>query len=460
MSEKPLKLRRPYQEGTGRDHLDRFVSDKDRNLPPIFVGREEILESIRKDVESCRENSNRQASYTSVIQGAPGAGKTSLLAEIEKQVTRGGRGWFDRKATVVVNMTGGELSNDASVANRFIKIYNKEPPNFRTEETTSAKVKGDALVLGGEASSATREKALEQQIQSAGGVWEVIAEQTQVNKAKTVFIFLIDEAQNIESGDSSIEAKNKIAMSLHEGFQSTAGIKIVPIFAGLSNTASVLRSNGVSRLRVGDPTLLESLTQDESKELVSSWMQYDGFEFDNLFTHSDIARVSSMIAVASEGWPRHAYSYLRGIGQAVLEQQDKNNSEINLDEVFERGHAERFSYYRSRVASADLEEYASTISDAAKESTNGVVTRKQLFDLAENKHRIPVDEYRQSHRDAIQAGILELVSADDETKLFFPIPSLFTYMQCDRDEQEFKKRMREQMDANSHLWSEPKGLTR
>lgn len=86
------------------------------------------------------------------------------------------------------------------------------------------------------------------------------------------------------------------------------------------------------------------------------------------------------------------------------------------------------------------------------------MTRQQLFDLAEHKYRVPVSEYRQFHRNAIEAGILEQVTDDDETELYFPISSLLTYMQCNRKEIDFNKKMRQQMDAHSNLWSESKGL--
>ena len=67
MSERPLTLQRPYQPKPGFTNLSRFVSDGDQNLPPIFVGREGILESVRKDVAICQENSEQETSYTRVI---------------------------------------------------------------------------------------------------------------------------------------------------------------------------------------------------------------------------------------------------------------------------------------------------------------------------------------------------------------------------------------------------------
>lgn len=231
----------------------------------------------------------------------------------------------DRNRTVVVTMTGSELSNEVAVANKFIRRHAEKHSTSSTEQPDK-----------------THE--VWRQIQSRGDVWGVIEEQTKVNKEETVFLFLVDESQNTGSSQSSSTGLNLITSTLNDGFQSTAGIKVVPIFTGLSNTSSVLASRRVSKIRGDAPTRLEPLTQTETSDLVSRWMQYDGFEFEDLFTPDDITRVSNMIAVASDGWPRHAYSYLRVIAQAVLERRVGNNLEINIDDTLKRGHADLFAY--------------------------------------------------------------------------------------------------------------------
>lgn len=182
----------------------------------------------------------------------------------------------------------------------------------------------------------SRERSLEQQIQSAGSLWKPVIDNIPVDKDETVFIFLIDEAQNIRGVDNE-DGKNHIVMNLHNGFDTTRGLKIVPVFVGLSDTKSVLKKRGVSSLLRSSSFPLGSLTQDESEELVSGWMCHEPFGFKNLFSSDDISRVSKMIAVASEGWPRHANTYLSELARSVLEYGAGDSLMLDLDEVFNWG---------------------------------------------------------------------------------------------------------------------------
>ena len=59
----------------------------DRGEAKYFHGRTQILEDFRKLVE---RSDRAKSGTTFLIQGAPGAGKTALLAECAKQAKRKG----------------------------------------------------------------------------------------------------------------------------------------------------------------------------------------------------------------------------------------------------------------------------------------------------------------------------------------------------------------------------------
>ena len=193
MPEESLHLHHPYTDGEKRTHPLNFVHTQDRSSPPIFAGRESILARVDRDVARCRANTNSTECFTLVIHGAPGAGKTSLLNEIEKRHTGTAD---DRKksqdSVVVVRLLGEMLSIQIDVAEQFIKALLGESSNINGETTTVSCV-GRLLGLGARRQRATRVRSLDQPIQSASTLWNAVLENTKVDRESTTFLLLVDE---------------------------------------------------------------------------------------------------------------------------------------------------------------------------------------------------------------------------------------------------------------------------
>ena len=459
MAENTLKLQRPYRDEEARANLKEFIRSRDRATPPVFVGRDDIIHAIMDDVISCRTNVDPVRCFTRVIQGAPGAGKTSLLHEIRSRLSGGDE---TVGPVTVVNLRGSELSISNAIAQSFIAGYVGSNLDVTEEKTTSSTGKLDAKLLSVDRQWTSREKGLEQQIQSAGSVWTAIRQNSpSIDIENDVCLLLVDETQAVADHDGSNESHiTNIATALHCGFQETAGLKIVPIFAGLSNTKSVLADCGVSRVPEDSSTNLGSLSQDETEELVNRWLRQESFGFDALVADADIQRVSQMIAVASEGWPRHVTTYLRALSGSILDAGLRDRGIVDLNEVFEQGHNSRLNFYNARLDSADLDRYVGVICAAAKGSISGVVSNEQLDILAKDVLGMSQIDSVAMRKRAIRAGVLEEDRTSGLDSLKFPIPSFHTYMQCEGVAVEFKKRMRDQLDSHSHLWLESKGLTR
>lgn len=417
-----------------------------------------MIERIALDVANRRQSNDKSECFTIAIHGAPGAGKTSLLGEIEKRLNGGSTNQKRADESLVVVVLSGEmLRNETIVANKIIENYSGAHLDVRKERTTTVSGNDELVSNGASRQRTTKELSLQQQIEYSGLLWQSVIDNTSVNKEDTVFLLLVDEAQNIPGNTSSIrrgeQEKNNIVMELHGGSQSTQGLKIVPVFAGLSDSVSMLAARGVSRLPSKSSIKIGALTSNETVELVSRWLRYAPFGFESLFADADIERVSKMIAVTSEGWPRHANAYLRELAVSILERGSGSGSVLDLDEVFERGHDERLEYYSDRLTAATLGEYALVIQDAAQRSNDGVVRLKTLYDIARDDYDMPPTNSEIRHEMAIHTGILEQASRHDRTRFRFPIPSLFTYMQCREDPVKFKAKMRAHMDENAHLWS-------
>ena len=165
MHVKPLKLSHPYIDDVGRSNLREFIGARDRATPPIFVGRKEIIERIVDDVSSCRSNTDSARCYTLAIQGAPGAGKTSLLSEIRQRLD----GESGSVGTLhVVSLEWNELSEKVSVARAFINTYNDRHSIASVEKTTTPTKKLGLKGTGLEHQTTVSENTLTHQIQSKG----------------------------------------------------------------------------------------------------------------------------------------------------------------------------------------------------------------------------------------------------------------------------------------------------
>lgn len=450
MSEKPLRLTRPYTDEEARANLLKFARRGDRNDPPNFVGRKEIIERVVQDVEECKQNTSGRECFTSVIQGAPGSGKTSLLNEIEKQMQEdpGSIG----ELLIVVPMRWEQLSSASRVASALIDAYSERHRYLSENVTTTKGWLAGFKGAGVRKETTTHNMTIEEQVQADERPWPAVIDTLPLDLKNSVFLLLIDEAQNIEScGRES--GKNSLVTNLHDGFQATDGLKIVPVFAGLSDTASVLAMRGASRLR--DSTIpLSRLMDDETEDIVTRWLQHPSFGFEGLFSKSDVDRVSKMIAVASEGWPRHINAYLRGLASSVLTHTSNKGMTVDLGEAIERGHESRLIYYGDRLLIARLGDYEKVIRDSAQRSPDKYVTDDTLSKVAKGDYGMADSVIKSSLDQAIHAGILEPVSVLDRHRFKFPIPSLLTYMQVGWDQDKFKERMRANVSNFAHRWKD------
>lgn len=135
MSENTLKLRRLYRDEEARSNLLSYINSQDRGGPPVFVGRQDIFQHLAQDVEECRSNTWGSTCYSRVIQGAPGAGKTSLIKEIKERLDRGlGESKRTHDAVVVVGFDGGDFFREAFVANQIIEAYTGEDFDVQKEK--------------------------------------------------------------------------------------------------------------------------------------------------------------------------------------------------------------------------------------------------------------------------------------------------------------------------------------
>lgn len=404
-------------------NLASFGKQKDRAAPPAFVGRTEIIE----DVEECLRNMQGEGVSSScgiLVSGPPGSGKTSLLHRLCEL--------YGKSIVVPVRISGEDLTRPHLVAAAVLKAAGV-PPN---ELGRSAGMKW-GLGLGKTISIARTNQTDTPATRLARqeSLWDVVSDMVDV-PPETKFLLLVDECQRVERDPDS--RHNLIAAQMNDA--RTGDLKVLPVFAGLSDTKVRLAEAGVSRLAEPSHTL-GLLSEEEVREAMAAFFDHELFGVRDAVAPVDRASIAGTLVKASERYPRHLHCYLRGLAAEL----SRGAGVIDMDRALDQGHQDRTVYNYDRVQAAQLGHFAKTLAEAAGTLLDefGEFAADELVGLAA-RQRHPLDEgqARAAIGRAIHSGVLE-VSPHRPESLRTPIPSMLTYLEANRDAQAALRRFRE-----------------
>ncbi len=288
--------------------IRRFLTKKDRMINPFFSGREQLKSTIEFNSKIIGRDylndpySNPAAGETTIIQGPPGIGKTSLLEKIRQSCI--------------------EQLNDESVKDKIIPVMVTNPRilSFKhlsmnihdaikelDNKITVDKVKENARMALSKISS----------VSAYGfgiGLDNSSADKLVFPKNYTILL-LIDEIQTIANKEDSEVAD--VLLGLHGG---SNGYPIFPVFAGLSNSKSVLQEKMSSpRLGVGAVYNLQPLSLDEVRESFGKFIDHFNVKSTPGLTSEWGDRIGKWV----DGWPKHVENSLRALGESLLEVEGK-----------------------------------------------------------------------------------------------------------------------------------------
>ena len=242
--------------------LQDFLEDQDRKTNPFFVGREDLQNRIaikskiisRQYLE--RSRSNPAGGETQVIKGAPGIGKTSLLAKFKQNCI--------------------DQLNDESEDYKTIPIYIPHP-DYLAIDLLRECIKETRHELNKKITlESTRQKTVDAlQMFSSASALRLNVGVHQSNPVKIIvpekctILLLIDEVQSI-SPDPGTEIA-KMIFNLDSG---SCGYPIFPVLAGLSNSTGVLQQIGITRFGSGAEHQLQPLSLSEIKESIEKFMDH------------------------------------------------------------------------------------------------------------------------------------------------------------------------------------------
>ena len=409
--------------------LKDFSIRSERKEPLHFVGREDLLQITEAKLREARTDTKPDSDGI-FLQGAPGAGKTAFLKHLRTR--------YQDDVVRVVHIEAEDLSNSLDFVSKF---YDESHTPVHGGRVRNIGIRvGSALVQAG-IRWETIEPSVMDQLGQGVSAWTIIG-RLQPEDSSVVFLVCIDEAQRIERDPGS--QRNKLAVNLNGA--NTGRLKVLPVFAGLSDVKSKLSDIGI--FRGADRFIpLGALLQDECGEAIGAFFDNADFDLSQRVARANKERIIEALSVASEGWPRHLLCYMKALAQAIVQDQacDIPSGTIDLDAVLDHGHTLRIDYAEDRLDEANLGKFEEVLMDVTSQSPQHHLFLERLEGLA-NERGIAGADFAHHLDQAIHCGVLERESRRKGTRhVRFPVPSFRTFIMCRGDRQDTLESMREEM---------------
>ena len=278
-----------------RDSLIRYfqvvverASESLDSLNPLFAGRCVELARLHENVRCAvgGEIANR----TVVVHGAPGAGKSELRLHFLHQLSV-----QNEFQVVPVAASVADVGDAKSLMRRLLSNLSRSlarPSGVKRIMNEIGSL--ETMTIAGTGNS---RKVRESQPESTTQYTQFDWFRTQANKLPSkvkekVFVLCVDEFQGLQN------PRQSLCQFLHQG---DLGLKIVPVFFGLSDAPDVLQRANVSRLLTANSIALGSLSAEASKAILLAF--WEGLKIDFSSTSSR-DRVIAEAAARCDHWPQ------------------------------------------------------------------------------------------------------------------------------------------------------------
>ncbi len=310
-----------------RTALHKFSVGGDRGRAGIFVGRKAELALIRDRLHLLVERQSERESapgidLTTVIQGAPGVGKSALLARVREQWPPGGQG-----SAVAVSLDPGALKLPM-------------PDFMKAVVSRAGQAPGLVQVLG---------KYIRSMSVSIGGMFDFEIDAASPGfsgKPVVPVVLLFDEIQTVLASGASARVREYLTDNLRLLHTGEHGAPMFPVYGGLANSANLLQAAGLTRLALDSEWTLPGFSDDEMDELMTRFVD----------EHLSSARPSQAVIDCwgkafrrdSQGWPMHCKNFLIALCQEIRD-KDWRPHAVDLDIVRMRAHRLRCAWYERRM---------------------------------------------------------------------------------------------------------------
>ena len=391
-----------------RTALVHFMEERDRGKASIFVGREAELAHVQGCINRLLRRQDEAApgaDLTTVIQGAPGAGKSALLEKIAEDWPLGGQG-----QAVAVSLDPGLLTLSTPEFLDAVIARTERVPGImqilqRYFKLKSLSVAGVSIEVSAESSASS-------------------------GKPPVPIILLFDEIQTKLRDSASSQSREQLADNLRLLHTGHHNAPMFPVYGGLANSADLLRAAGLTRLAMGSELTLPGFSDEEMDELMARFVERHLSSAPPSKTTLD--HWTDALRRDSQGWPMHCRNFLIALCEQIR-LKDWRSQAVNLDTVHIHAHRLRCAWYEQRMQGALEGRYALVSTVLEEIRRYGGMGKLDITDAIARAHQehssrnfsrgsLPEGMTAEKAFDAmLHAGIVQKV---DEFGYACPIPSL------------------------------------
>ena len=331
------------ERGPDLGGLAAFMDRGDREDAVFFVGRDHEIGAVERlctRAFDLARSGKAARGATCLFQGAPGAGKTALLLELQYRwlgapamddaPARSGSG-----AVLPVVVHWSDLGSEEIVVRAILRAVDTGLDEaYRQARSSDAHAPAGVagwFRAGKRSGQTTSPPALtfvelvEAVTSFHGGGWP------------GPVCLMVDEIQATEQGRASVLGR------LHEG---VPGLPIVPVLAGLGSSEDRLSSLniGLSRLSSRSVHHIGALTHAEAREAVDRMLA--AYRIDR---HGENTDWPEILATWSEAWPQHLHNAMRALAEGLIEAGGRL-SDVDARRVTQIEADLRGESYRARVS--------------------------------------------------------------------------------------------------------------
>ncbi len=288
--------------------LESFLGLTEGDPPPVFVGRAEVLDDIALAAEQVWEGtgSGQQGAEktTRIVQGAPGAGKSSIVNEMAQNPTRLYAESVG-KAPLVVTLKSGDIAGPVDILKPLAeKINPSKAQEFMariSKNTGSEAGFGFGLFRFARKQETGVERAESDANWNTFGTW--IERHGGFDRP---VVLAIDEAQRFKR--NSDDPLSKLFQGPHDG----CGLPIALVLAGLSDTEYSAGRMDLTRIPPDQKHHIGCFPDPEAREFMTRSCAHFGI---------DVAGFEDQVerlAEPCDGWPRHLHIVLKALGREAL----------------------------------------------------------------------------------------------------------------------------------------------
>ena len=403
-----------------RTACQHFVDDGEKDHPPVFTGRQDVLKHILTKATRTFERHSGIPGNTTVITGAPGAGKSSVLGEIHHRSSDENhvRVFYASESDVIQNLpmvlqsiAYAGMATPAGWRKALVRFGHHWASHLPTVSGFGMTVDLKRLFT-----SPPPKNLREIATRYPREMWT------------SVVILAVDEIQRLPA-----DQDRDHALFLRNIHDAATGLPLTLVLAGLGDTHDRLRSMGLTHGI--QPSALGCFSRNELDELTEAWCEHFGIQIGSCRSQIDD------LMAPTDGWPRHVHWAQQALAEALLFPGIDGHADRITDwsAVQRRSDTLRYGYYaaqysRAMVASRTL--VGQVMRDVARaDRTGNRLTLGQVVDAVDTYNGAqPGSEWTLPDDMTARSYVIHLIhcGALDETPqtgtLSCPIPSFQSYI--------------------------------